>query len=60
MFLLDSTGRIGSSGFSKVKDFAKSFMSKFQIGDNNVRVGVIIFGYQVNNEDSIHGKSVLL
>ena len=44
MFLLDSTGRIGSSGFSKVKDFAKSFMSKFQIGDNNVRVGVIIFG----------------
>ena len=43
IFLLDTSGRIGSYGFGKVKDFAKGFTSKFHIGNNNVRVGVIVF-----------------
>ena len=39
--MLDASGSIGSSNFVTMKDFVKSVVSKFEIGADKTRVGVI-------------------
>ena len=41
VFVLDASGSIGSSNFVRMKDFVKSVVSNFEIGDDKTRVGVI-------------------
>ena len=43
MFLLDSSGSIGSSNFVTMKNFTKNIVSNFDIGDNKTRIGIIEF-----------------
>ena len=43
IFLLDSFSSVDSSDFNTVKNFLKNITSKFNIGDNKTRVGIIEF-----------------
>ena len=43
VFLLDSSGSIGSSNFVTMKNFVNNIVSNFDIGDNNTRIGIIEF-----------------
>ena len=43
MFLLDSSGSIGSNNFVTMKNFVKNIVSNFDIGDNQTRIGIIEF-----------------
>ena len=45
IFVLDSSGSIGSGNYQKVREFVKNFIkSGITIGPNDDQVGVIIFG----------------
>uniref|UniRef100_A0A8C2UN38 Collagen type VI alpha 6 chain n=2 Tax=Chinchilla lanigera TaxID=34839 RepID=A0A8C2UN38_CHILA len=50
MFLVDSSGSIGPENFSKMKMFMKNLVSKSQIGENQVQIGVVQFS-GVNKEE---------
>ena len=43
VFLLDSSGSIGSSNFVTMKNFVNNIVSNFDIGDNKTRIGIIEF-----------------
>lgn len=43
VFLLDSSGSVGSANFQKQLDFVKKFANTFDIGPNNVQIGVETF-----------------
>jgi collagen type VI alpha len=49
MFLLDSSGSVGSSNFNKMKDFVSSLVQEYDIGSNHVRVGVVSFSNTAHN-----------
>ncbi|KAK1332448.1 hypothetical protein QTO34_007125 [Cnephaeus nilssonii] len=50
MFLVDSSGSIGSENFIKMKTFMKNLVSKSQIGADRVQVGVVQFS-DINKEE---------
>lgn len=50
MFLVDSSGSIGSANFIKMKTFMKNLVNKTQIGADRVQVGVVQFS-DVNKEE---------
>ncbi|KAM7062788.1 collagen alpha-6(VI) chain [Molossus nigricans] len=50
MFLVDSSGSIGSENFIKMKTFMKNLVSKSQIGANRVQIGVVQFS-DINKEE---------
>ena len=43
VFLLDSSGSIGSRNFVTMKNFVNNIVSNFDIGDNQARIGIIEF-----------------
>ncbi|KAH3775135.1 hypothetical protein DPMN_176532, partial [Dreissena polymorpha] len=50
MFLLDSSGSVGSANFQKMKTFVHDMMTSFNIGPNAVQVGVDTFHSTVKTE----------
>ncbi|KAF6312695.1 collagen type VI alpha 6 chain [Rhinolophus ferrumequinum] len=50
MFLVDSSGSIGSENFIKMKTFMKNLVNKTQIGADQVQVGVVQFS-NINKEE---------
>ncbi|XP_004692247.2 PREDICTED: collagen alpha-6(VI) chain [Condylura cristata] len=50
MFLVDSSGSIGTENFRKMKTFMKNLVSKSQIGANRVQIGVVQFS-DINKEE---------
>jgi collagen type VI alpha len=49
-FLLDNSGSVGGSDFTKQLEFVKKFANSFDIGPNNVQIGVTLFSNGVTNE----------
>ncbi|KAL3859113.1 hypothetical protein ACJMK2_009345 [Sinanodonta woodiana] len=43
VFVLDSSGSIGSTNYQKMLEFVKNVVQKFDIGDDKIRVGTEIF-----------------
>jgi len=43
VFVIDSSGSIGSNNFRKVKNFVKNVVGSFDISNNTVRVGLVQF-----------------
>ncbi|KAM4821252.1 collagen alpha-6(VI) chain [Thomomys bottae] len=50
MFLVDSSGSIGTENFQKMKLFMKSLVNRSQIGPDQVQIGVVQFS-DVNKEE---------
>ena len=49
-FLLDTSSSVGSTDFTKVLDFVKTFAENFDIGPDSVHIGVTSFGTTPQNE----------
>jgi hypothetical protein len=49
MFLLESSTSVGSSNFTKMKDFVSSLVQGYDIESNHVRVGVVSFSSLPHN-----------
>ena len=43
-FVLDSSGSIGIDSYKTAKEFIANLVSGFTIGENNVHVGLVVFG----------------
>ncbi|XP_033736270.1 collagen alpha-6(VI) chain-like isoform X1 [Pecten maximus] len=50
VFLLDSSASEGSENFNKQLEFMKNFTAQFQIGHDNVQMGLAVFSTLTNNE----------
>ena len=50
MFLLDSSGSVGSTNFQKQKQFVAHFAQSFDIGPKNVQIGVETFATVPHHE----------
>lgn len=49
VFILDSSGSVGSNNFQKTKEFFKTVVGEFQIGSNNVRMASVTFGTSIHD-----------
>ena len=59
IFVLDSSGSIGSRHYGEVKTFAKNFVNELEIGPTENQVGVVIYsdyGQTVFNLKQSHTK----
>ncbi|XP_053401477.1 uncharacterized protein LOC123550590 isoform X2 [Mercenaria mercenaria] len=54
VFLLDSSGSVGSSNFQKQLDFVAKFGQAFDIGPRNVQIGVVTFASTPHNEFNLN------
>ena len=54
MFLLDSSVSVGTTNFEKQKNFVADFAGTFDISPNSVRVGVVTFASEPNNEFNLN------
>ncbi|XP_044151369.1 collagen alpha-6(VI) chain-like [Bufo gargarizans] len=43
IFLVDSSGSIGTENFNKMKNFMKSLVNKTEVGPNNLQFGIVQF-----------------
>ena len=50
IFVLDSSGSVGSTNFQNVKNFVSNLVSQLEIGPDNTQVGVINFATSVRIE----------
>ena len=50
VFLLDKSGSVGQTNFDKMLTFVKDVSSNFQIGPNDVQIGVDTFSSGFNHE----------
>ena len=50
VFLLDKSGSVGQSNFNKMLEFVKDVSSDFDIGPNDVQIGVDTFSTSFNAE----------
>ncbi|KAJ8309545.1 hypothetical protein KUTeg_014419 [Tegillarca granosa] len=50
VFLVDSSSSEGQANFDKQIDFIKNFVKQFDIGPNNVQIGVVTFASVPHNE----------
>ena len=57
VFLLDDSQHMLDSTFEKVKQFMKSIVSAFNIGDNGVRVGSVSFSKWIENNFHLNHHS---
>ena len=48
MFVLDSSGSIGSANFVRMKNFMKNVISNFDIGEDRTRVGIIRYAFSAS------------
>ena len=65
MFLLDSSGSVGSSDFQKLKEFVAQFAQSVEIGNgpNEVQIGAVTWSTRVYNQfnmNTFSTKSALL
>lgn len=49
VFVLDASSSEGSANFQKQVDFVKDFVKRYQIGPNNVQVGLVTFSSSAHN-----------
>ena len=59
VFLVDSSGSVGSTNFNKVKNFVASSLNKFHIGNRSTLVSVVTFSSKTHEEfklNSFHHK----
>ena len=49
MFVLDSSGSIGSTNFQKMRNFVKTVVNDLDIGPKRTQVGVIVFSSTASN-----------
>ena len=54
VFLLDSSGSVGTTNFQKQKDFVAHFAQSFNIGPRNVQIGVTTFASTPHNEFNLN------
>ncbi|XP_076986208.1 collagen alpha-5(VI) chain [Tamandua tetradactyla] len=50
MFLVDSSGSIGTENFEKIKNFMKNLLARIQIGPDETRIGVVQFSTDPREE----------
>ena len=50
IFVLDASGSVGTSNFETVKQFIRDLVDAFEIGPNNIRVGVEKYSTVTNTE----------
>ena len=50
VFIVDATKSVGASNFVKMKDFIKNTVSGFNIGPNDVQVGMFTYTGKANSE----------
>ena len=63
MFILDASSSEGSLNFQKQLDFIARVVNDFQIGVNNVQIGVLTFSDDVHKEfylNTYNSKSAIL
>ena len=63
VFLLDSSGSVGTPDFQKQKDFVARFAQSFDIGPNKTQIGVVTFSSGPHNEFNLnkyHDKAGLV
>ena len=63
VFLLDASGSVGTTNFQKQKEFVNKIANTFEIGPNNVQIGITTFSTGVHNQwdlNAYHAKSALL
>ena len=53
MFVLDSSGSIGSPNFELIRSFVNTFVSTLEIGPTRSQIGVIVFSTGANIEFSL-------
>ena len=58
VFLLDSSGSVGSANFQKQLDFVSRFAQSFDIGPRNVQIGVVTFATTPHNEFNLNTYTV--
>ena len=46
VFVMDSSGSVGSDNWNTAKTFAKNIISNFQIGPNDIQFGFVTIGSQ--------------
>lgn len=49
VFILDSSGSVGSENFQKTKEFFKTMVGGFQIGSQNVRMASVTFSTSIHD-----------
>ena len=54
VFLLDSSGSVGTTNFQKQKDFVARFAQSFDIGTRNVQIGAVTFASTPHNEFNLN------
>ena len=62
VFLLDSSGSVGTTNFQKQKDFVAHFAQSFDIGPQKVQIGVVTFSsatHNIFNMNKYHDKTSL-
>ncbi|XP_066207939.1 collagen alpha-5(VI) chain [Saccopteryx leptura] len=57
MFLVDSSGSIGSENFGKMKAFMKNLLTKIQIGPDKTQIGVVQFSGYTKEEFQLNQYS---
>lgn len=50
VFVLDASSSEGSANFQKQVDFVKDFVKRYQIGPNNVQIGLVTFSTYASNQ----------
>uniref|UniRef100_A0A8C4JJX7 VWFA domain-containing protein n=1 Tax=Dromaius novaehollandiae TaxID=8790 RepID=A0A8C4JJX7_DRONO len=59
VFLVDSSGSIRPAEFQKVKDFLQSFVTKMDVGLDNVRIGLLQFSSEIREEFQLDRYSTM-
>lgn len=54
VFLLDSSGSVGSTDFQKMLKFVEGVADKFNIGPNDIQIGVDTFQSSVKSEFNLN------
>jgi len=54
VFLIDSSGSVGSVNFQKQLNFVSRFAQSFDIGPRNVQIGVVTFATTPHNQFNLN------
>ena len=57
IFVIDSSGSIGSRGYEQMKSFVSQIVNKFDIESGNVRVGLLMYSTTVNTAFNLNTYS---
>ncbi|OXB65928.1 hypothetical protein ASZ78_002676 [Callipepla squamata] len=59
VFLVDSSNSIRPAEFQKIKDFMQSFVTKVNVGIDNVRIGLLQFSSEIREEFQLDRYSAI-